>query len=312
MFTKSAKAEWSTVRNRSLQIDFSLDGPEAQWVQETIQKATEELRQTTPNGRAFAETVSVILEREKNWIRWKNELCAPFDRERWSLEIEEEVEEGRKVKRKVGLEEATKGVRKEMREDPKEWEHSLGSASLTEIWEMGYRDLSDLQHPFLLSLHCLLISFFLLTSTIRPGDVKDFVKKVKQEDARIEMRKKQLVKTAERIAQARAKAAAAAAQTPSPPKPTNTATPETPSTPRPISSTPTPTLHHPLPAKPGTSPPKPPTPAQPEPIPVTAPVLPPVVAVTPAPEPVVLPPDDQIAKYEEVCFIHPSCDGGAN
>lgn len=153
---------------------------------------------------------------------------------------------------------------------------------------------------------------FLLTSTIRPGDVKDFVKKVKQEDARIEMRKKQLVKTAERIAQARAKAAAAAAQTPSPPKPTNTATPETPSTPRPISSTPTPTLHHPLPAKPGTSPPKPPTPAQPEPIPVTAPVLPPVVAVTPAPEPVVLPPDDQIAKYEEVCFIHPSCDGGAN
>jgi len=38
--------------------------------------------------------------------------------------------------------------------------------------------------------------------------VKDYVKKIKQEDARIDMRKKTLAKTAERIAQARAKAAA--------------------------------------------------------------------------------------------------------
>ena len=49
--------------------------------------------------------------------------------------------------------------------------------------------------------------------------MKDFVKKVKQEDARIEMRKKQLAKTAERIAQARAKAAAAAAPPLPPPTP---------------------------------------------------------------------------------------------
>ena len=114
-------------------------------MQETITRATEELRQTAPNGRAFAETAQVILEREKNWIRWKNELCTPFDRERWREEVEAD-ESGEK--RKAGLQEATEGVRKRMRMEPEEWPHRYGTAALTEIWEMGYRDLSDLEHPF--------------------------------------------------------------------------------------------------------------------------------------------------------------------
>ncbi|KAH9949329.1 UDP-glucose 4-epimerase [Amylocystis lapponica] len=245
-FTKGAKASWSTPRNRSLQIDFTLDGPDVQWVQETVVKATEELRQTTPNGRAFAETVNVILEREKNWVRWKNELCAPFDREPWAEEVV--LENGEK--RKVGLEEATVEVRKKMRLDPPEWEHKLGSGPLTEIWEMGYRDVTDLQHPF------------------QPGDVKDFVKKIKQEDVRIDMWKKQLAKTAERLAQARAKATA---QKESPAKDAPAAalahvTPSsshdsvssvhtgTLSTPRPLPTTATNPLHPSLPAKPGTTP----------------------------------------------------------
>ena len=39
-------------------------------------------------------------------------------------------------------------VRKRMRMEPEEWPHRYGTAALTEIWEMGYRDLSDLEHPF--------------------------------------------------------------------------------------------------------------------------------------------------------------------
>lgn len=142
-FTKNAKSTWSTPRNRSLQMDFTLDGADAQWVQETLNKAIEELRQTTPNGRAFADTVSVILEREKNWVKWKNELCAPFDKEPWSVEIDG---------KKVDLEESTREIRKKMREEPKDWEWALGSEPLTEIWEMGYRDLRDLQNPFQLRI----------------------------------------------------------------------------------------------------------------------------------------------------------------
>lgn len=49
-----------------------------------------------------------------------------------------------------------------------------------------------------------------LTIKYRAGEVKDFVKKVKQDEARIAIRKKTLARAAERIAQARSKTAAAA------------------------------------------------------------------------------------------------------
>lgn len=281
-------------------------------MQETVTKTTEELRQTTPNGRAFAETVHVILEREKNWVRWKNELCAPFDREPWTEEIE--LEDGRK--RKVGMEEATRDVRKKMRVDPEEWPHLLGSAPLTEIWEMGYRDLTDLQHPFQLSyalfkFGCIGVRVLSAESHVfgRPGDVKDFFKKIKQEDARIEMRRKQLAKTAERLAQARAKAASAkdgASSSPHPhPSSTETAAAGAPSRIPTSSSAP---LHPSLPAKPGTTT----IPASvsldgavttsPSPAPPAASPAPPAAA-EPAPA---LPPDEVISGYEEVvvCPYH--------
>ncbi|KAI6048069.1 THO complex subunit 1 transcription elongation factor-domain-containing protein [Pisolithus marmoratus] len=175
-FTKAAKAAWATPRNRSLQMDFTLEPADAQWVQETIAKATAELRSTAPGGPAFADTVSVIFDRERNWVRWKNDMCPPFDKEAWSEEVDG---------KRVGLEEATKELREKRREDPEDWAWSLGSESLTDIWQMGYRDLTDLQNPF------------------QVGDVKDFVKKIKQEDARIDMRKRTLARTAERMAQAR-------------------------------------------------------------------------------------------------------------
>ncbi|KAG2149407.1 hypothetical protein BD769DRAFT_1624094 [Suillus cothurnatus] len=159
-FTKVAKTVWSTPRNRSLQMDFTLESADTQWVYDTITKASAELRSTAPNGPTFADTVNVILDREKNWVKWKNDLCAPFDREPWSIEV---------GGRKVGMEEATREARLKRREGLESWKWNLGS---------------------------------------EPGDVKDFVKKVKQEDARIEMRRKQLMKNAERLAQAQAKAAA--------------------------------------------------------------------------------------------------------
>ncbi|OJT13963.1 THO complex subunit 1 [Trametes pubescens] len=313
-FTKAAKATWYTPRNRSLQLDFTLEPTDAQWVHDTIARAVEELRQTSPHGRAFAEAVQVMLEREKNWVRWKNELCPPFDREAWYAEVEIDGETKR-----VGLEEATEGVRKKMRMDPEEWPYRYGSAPLTEIWEMGYRDLRDLEHPF------------------QAGDVKDFVKKVKQEDARIDMRRKQLTQKAERIAQARAKAAtpqdgapapgppAAASTVPSAPaaQPAPTAAPSV-SSPDPAAtharntlSAPAP-LHPSLPAKPGTTPasgesaaPSPARVATPNPPPAATavPTPAPIVALAPAPTPapapilepaaIVLPPDDLIRKYEE-------------
>ena len=132
-FTKETKASWIHARNRSLQMEFTLEGDAIQWVSDTIVRALEELRQTAPAGRVFADAVVGVLERERNWVRWKNDLCSPFDRES-----------------EVGsaLEERTRAKRETMRGEPEEWPHSLGSAPLTEIWEMGYRGLGDLENPF--------------------------------------------------------------------------------------------------------------------------------------------------------------------
>lgn len=124
-------------------MDFTLEPTDVQWVQETITKATAELRATAPGGPSFADTVNVISDREKNWVRWKNDMCPPFDKEPWREEV------GGRI---VGLEEATRKVREQRREDPEEWTWSLGSEPLTEIWQMGYRDLADLQEPFQFSI----------------------------------------------------------------------------------------------------------------------------------------------------------------
>lgn len=138
-FSKAAKAAWTTPRNRSLQMDFTLEESDAQWVQETSNKVVEELRQTTPNGRTFADTVSTILERERNWVKWKNELCTPFDKEPWVAVVSG---------KKVDIFDATKGIREKMQEPPSDWKWMLGTEPLTEIWEMGYTSLYDLQNPF--------------------------------------------------------------------------------------------------------------------------------------------------------------------
>ncbi|EIN12840.1 hypothetical protein PUNSTDRAFT_97766 [Punctularia strigosozonata HHB-11173 SS5] len=307
-FTRNAKAAWYTPRNRSLQMDFTLEtadpnvkgksASDLQWVSETMHKAIDELRQTAPNGRGFSDTVRVILERERNWVRWKNELCAPFDREPWAQEIEEETEDDSKERkrRRVGLEEATAGARKKMQEDPPEWPHALGSEALTEIWEMGYRDLDDLQRPF------------------HPDDPKVYAKRIQMVDKRIEMRKKQLEARAEQEARELAKVLPAIAPIPaaSPthaPSPAPASTSQTSSAPasqqtdvqmsEPIPQSTahlaatSPPLHPSLPAKPGTltvptAPPKPavstPTVEVPPPAPVPSPVIAVPVTATPTVE----------------------------
>ena len=156
--TKAAKQASSKAGSKPLHIaEFTLEPTDAQWVQETQLKCIEELKQTAPNGRLFADSVTAVFEREKSWVRWKNEQCMPFDKEPWSEEIVVDIGDGEaggedggdgKVTRRVGFEEGTRKRRTKMMADPEEWEHKFGTAPLTEIWEMGYRNLMDLQRPF--------------------------------------------------------------------------------------------------------------------------------------------------------------------
>ncbi|KAF5375281.1 hypothetical protein D9758_000499 [Tetrapyrgos nigripes] len=275
-FTKAEKTKWQTPRNRSLQMDFTLDADGEQWVRDTITRAMEELRQTTPNGRIFAETAVTILEREKNWIKWKNEMCMPFDKAPYFEEVEVEDEQGQNKKKKVGLQEATRGARENMRKAPPDWEHKYGSASLTEIWEMGYRDLGDLENRF------------------DPGDVKEYAKKIDMENRKIEMRTKVLRQQQEKLETMKA----AAALTPSPASTSGDVEMKPPeSDTKPAVEPSTSSVHPSLPAKPGTiSEPKPQEPngpaAQAEPVAPAAPPVPPP-----------LPKDAQINRAEENVLV---------
>ena len=156
----------------------------------------------------------------------------------------------------------------------------------------------------------------------RPGEVKDFAKKIKMEDARINLRRQQL----EKVAQQKARALAQAQQkveaevkdvkmsdvTPEP-----SATSTTPAPPviaQPVPTMPSQNILHPsLPLKPGSSPapvqaasPSP-TPAPPAPAPASAAVTqlqaqPPVRSTPPPPvltQPLNLPPDSIIMRHEE-------------
>lgn len=120
-------------------MDFVLEPEDATWVQDLINKVTEELRQTAPNGRQFSDTVSVILDRERNWVKWKNEICVPFDKGPWNQEVDGQ---------ESGMFKATAMLRAEMQAPPAPWQWNLGTEPLSEIWAMGYRDLWDLQNPF--------------------------------------------------------------------------------------------------------------------------------------------------------------------
>ncbi|KZV60179.1 hypothetical protein PENSPDRAFT_594388 [Peniophora sp. CONT] len=126
-----AKAAWFNSKNRSLQMDFTLQPDDATWVSDVRTRLAGELRASVPAGGAFAETVAAVLERERNWIRWKNEGCQPFE-----MPI-----------RDVGIEEETKEARKRMKADREGLKGAprYGSAALKDLWENGFKELSQLE-----------------------------------------------------------------------------------------------------------------------------------------------------------------------
>ncbi|KAJ3847981.1 THO complex subunit 1 transcription elongation factor-domain-containing protein [Lentinula lateritia] len=211
--TKTEKAKWITTKNRSLHmpiLEWSLDdalnytGPvDVHWTHLTISRTIEELRQTQPpplssagvsgptssaagvttinglTGREFASTVQSLLEREKGWIRWKNELCDGTVFEKGVWEPSDELLDS--LNSPKTMYEASRGLRAKMRgpfysteENQRDWQWDLGTEALTEIWTMGYRGLEDLERGF------------------SPGTPHDFLHELHLQEQRIELRSKTL------------------------------------------------------------------------------------------------------------------------
>lgn len=55
-----------------------LNDTQLTWIKETTERVYTIIKETPPNGSNFAKTVEHILNREDNWINWKNDGCPSF------------------------------------------------------------------------------------------------------------------------------------------------------------------------------------------------------------------------------------------
>lgn len=132
-----------------------VDGEDEKWIRETYAKVLTEIRNTGFDGRSFANTIQVILERDKNWVRWKNDICPPMDKTAAQARLN-------RATRDAGKDEETL-----KREDEERWNNAFrrfvpssegidpdppqpyGTENLEEIWEyQGVKELDDLKSPY--------------------------------------------------------------------------------------------------------------------------------------------------------------------
>ncbi|PFX17743.1 THO complex subunit 1 [Stylophora pistillata] len=102
-----------------------LSESQSTWIKDATSQVYELLRETPPDGDKFAKTVEHILEREENWISWKNEGCPSFIKDR----SQDEVTPKPTRKRKVSLGE-------EMASGWKSKKVLMGSNELTRLWNL--------------------------------------------------------------------------------------------------------------------------------------------------------------------------------
>ncbi|XP_068679431.1 THO complex subunit 1-like [Montipora foliosa] len=102
-----------------------LNESQSAWVKEMTSKVYELLKETPPDGDKFAKAVEHILEREENWISWKNEGCPSFIKER--IESDIKPTSTRKRKASIGDEVAAGWKSKKV---------VMGSDELTRLWNL--------------------------------------------------------------------------------------------------------------------------------------------------------------------------------
>ncbi|KAF8344075.1 THO complex subunit 1 transcription elongation factor-domain-containing protein, partial [Cantharellus anzutake] len=154
--------------NMNMSMDFTLDESDAKWVKDAMIKVTEELRASTGQviHKTFQDTVINLMEREKTWVRWKNENCTTFAKS----PISHEEAESARLKRQKFVEPVPDLV------------HVAGTEDLTEVWEGGYQSSDDLD-PY-----------------VKHKAFDRYVRDLNQLDKRIEMKQKQLDMFAQRNA----------------------------------------------------------------------------------------------------------------
>lgn len=102
-----------------------------EWIKNREKQIYELLHETPPNGKKYAEFVKHLIERENFWVKWKNEGCPKFMREK-----EAEIAEPVKKKRKT--------IYDDIMNDSK---LGLGSQELTRLWGKSEGNLEACRTP---------------------------------------------------------------------------------------------------------------------------------------------------------------------
>ncbi|KAG8908007.1 UDP-glucose-4-epimerase [Tulasnella sp. 403] len=209
-FTQKEKANWVTQRNLSLQMEFTLPEADEKWAREILARTMLEMRSTSPDGKAFADTVLLILERDKNWVRWKNDVCPPMDSTAQLARAADEEQRAGKSSDELQEEEAERWAKAFKRWIPSSEVDDdsplrpYGSENLEEAWLGGVRDLEDLEDPQ------------------TPGDLDNLYKQIKGQELRKEQLRKRKGLPARTLPQAKPSRATTPLPLPSVPSPHGT------------------------------------------------------------------------------------------
>ena len=102
-----------------------------EWIKNREKQIYDLLHETPPNGKKYAEFVKHLIERENFWVKWKNEGCPKFMRDK-----ETELAEPAKKKRKTIYDDIMSGS-----------ELGLGSPELTRLWSKTESNLDACKTP---------------------------------------------------------------------------------------------------------------------------------------------------------------------
>ena len=67
---------------------------QARYVKKNTERVFKLMRETPPDGKEFAASIENVLEREKQWNKWKNEGCPTFNRAANSEEAKTALQRG--------------------------------------------------------------------------------------------------------------------------------------------------------------------------------------------------------------------------
>lgn len=116
------------------QLTYKLSDNQMNWVKETAEMVYRVLDETPPNGKRFTATVRHILNREENWINWKNEGCQSFARvqkETTKAVAKEIAPKGRRAKPKA----PKRSIADEFL-NPNNKRINMGAPELTRLWNL--------------------------------------------------------------------------------------------------------------------------------------------------------------------------------